>query len=159
MMAAKLQLILVMETLLVLFVSAETQSLSLSVLPGDPIDTDNDTSITTHRRMQAPTPTPYYAGQHFDGPAWRDASTAARQAAVAAVAPKQSPHCADSLATNHGAVGNCSYSCKMLATHFFPQHEFNSGEARVRCFLYDTKAGWPAELLSQVQTRRENHEV
>ena len=63
--------------------------------------------------------------------------------------------CTDTLADNHGASGNCSYSCQSLEGHYFPTSASRRGA--LRCFVYNTTAdAWPNELLSQARQRRDD---
>ena len=62
--------------------------------------------------------------------------------------------CNDLLATNHGADGNCTYTCKRLEEHYFPSPRSQHG--KIRCFVYDASTGsWPDHLISQVLPRRD----
>eukprot|EP01043_Picozoa_sp_COSAG02_P025728 COSAG02_NODE_1456_length_12512_cov_17.368082_3_plen_1508_part_00 len=57
--------------------------------------------------------------------------------------------CEDQLATNAGAVGDCSYSCTALQQTFFPGEES-------RCFQYEGGA-WPNELLDMRRQRLDDY--
>ena len=57
--------------------------------------------------------------------------------------------CEDELATNLGALGDCSYSCITLQHAFFPGEDS-------RCFQYEAGA-WPAELMEMRRQRLDDY--